>query len=60
VGLVGISVAIHKIRVKLAFDLGELVRQRDTVHTTCKLLIYQIYAMQSKGGNKEHSAERNS
>jgi len=49
---VGISVAIHKMRVKLAFDLGELVRKTDTVYTKCKLLINRIYAMQPKRGYK--------
>jgi len=44
---------------KFTFDLGELMRQTDTVHTKCKLLIYQIYAIQSKGGNKraQHGTE---
>ena len=61
VSCVGINVAIHKIRVKLVFDLGELVRQTDTVYTKCKLLIYQIYAMQSKKKDtKEHVAEQSS
>jgi len=49
---VGINVANRKIRSKITFDLGELVRQTDTVYTKCKLLIYQIYAMQSKRGYK--------
>jgi len=31
------------------FDFGELVRQMGGVFTTCKLLIYQIYAVQAKG-----------
>jgi len=36
------------------FDLGELVRKTDTVCTTCKLLLYQIYAVQPNGnGTKE-------
>jgi len=45
---------------KVTFDLSELVMQTDMVHTKCKLLIYQIYGMQSKGEKKERSAERNS
>jgi len=37
---------------KFTFDLGELVRQTDTVHTKCKLLINQIDAVQPKEENK--------
>ena len=53
--------SLSQIKSKFTFDLGEVVRPTDTVYTKCKLLMYQIYAVQSKGGEtKEHSAERNS
>jgi len=36
---VGINVGNTQIKSKITFDLGELMRQTDTVHTKCKLLI---------------------
>jgi len=36
---VGVNVAIYKVKSKITFDLSELVRQTDTVHTSCRLLI---------------------
>ena len=45
VSRVEINIAISN-KNKFMFDFGELVRQMDTVHTKCKLLIYQIDAMQ--------------
>ena len=46
---ISVTITNHKIRVKLAFDLGELVRQTDNVCTRFKLLIYRIYAVQTSG-----------
>jgi len=42
---VEINVANTQIKSKITFGLGELVRQTDTVFTTCKLLIYLIQAV---------------
>jgi len=51
---VGINVANTQIKSKITFDLGEPVRQTDIVCTTCKLLLYRIYAVQPNGnGTKE-------